>query len=99
MCLCLFPVLPVGIFASLPLPLSSFRDQSERTAAGNSLFSVTIAELGKWQEEKLLLSTPTLSVPSREIPFWLKFLVLAETYMRYQAQLSKELLMPVRGPG
>ena len=52
-----------------------------------------MGKLGKWQEETTPPPHPHASVPSRHIPFWLKFLA------GYQVQLSKGLLVPVRGPG
>lgn len=58
------------------------------------LVSGTVVGLGKWQEEETLPPHPHSLNLQQTHTFLIKFLVLAA----HQAQLLKELLMPVKGP-
>jgi hypothetical protein len=69
-------------FQCTPDPCLPFRAQ-----LGEGKVFTTIAELEMAGGEKPSSLPP---VTSRHIPFWFKFLVLAA----YEAQLSKELLVP-----
>lgn len=83
-------LLPFPVHTAITIPLLGI--QVEEELLEMVLFSTAVVGLGKWQERKPLFPTPNTST---HIPFWLRFLVLAA----YQAQLSKELLVPLGALG